>query len=96
MLDELAVRVDAARVEPVLGGYLRLDIGGARPFLLSGEYDYSCPPQDTELVASLVRGSCAEVMPGLGHFPMSENYAEFRPHLLPILARAAELRQAQL
>jgi hypothetical protein len=26
-------------------------------------------------------------MPGLGHFPMSEDYAALRPHLLPVLER---------
>lgn len=72
-----------------------IDTARCPVFLLSGEYDYSCPPQDTESVAKLVRGSHAVVMPGLGHFPMSEDYAEFRRHLLPVLARAAALRQAQ-
>jgi hypothetical protein len=28
-------------------------------------------------------------MPGLGHFPMSENFAGLRPHLLPVLERMA-------
>jgi pimeloyl-ACP methyl ester carboxylesterase len=71
-----------------------IDTARCPVFLLSGEYDYSCPPQDTEAVAKLIRGSDVVVMPGLGHFPMSEDYAEFRRHLLPVLARASTLRRA--
>jgi hypothetical protein len=29
-------------------------------------------------------------MPGLGHFPATENYPEFRKHLLPLLAEIAD------
>ena len=28
-------------------------------------------------------------MPGLGHFPMSENYPALKPHLLPVLEAMA-------
>jgi hypothetical protein len=31
-------------------------------------------------------------MPGLGHFPMSEDYATFRTHLLAVLDAAAAAR----
>jgi pimeloyl-ACP methyl ester carboxylesterase len=53
-------------------------------FLLSGEYDYSCTPEETLAVAKSVAGSEAAIMKGLGHFPMSENPAEFFKHLLPV------------
>ncbi len=61
-------------------------------FLLSGEYDYSCTPEDTLAVAAAVPHAVARIMPGLGHFPMSENYAAFREHLLPVLDEAAAAR----
>ena len=55
-------------------------------FLLSGEYDYSCTPEETLAVAS-VPGSEVTIMKGLGHFPMSENPAEFLKYLLPVLEK---------
>ncbi len=64
-------------------------------FLLTGEYDYSCSPQDTEQVAARVRGAEVTIMTGLGHFPMSEDYASFRRYLLPALGAAVRAR-AQL
>ncbi len=70
----------------------QIDTNACPVFLLSGEYDYSCTPDDTRHVASLVRGALARVMEGLGHFPMSEDYPRFRPHLLPTLAEARKAR----
>ena len=61
-------------------------------YLLTGEYDYSCPPEDTLAVAQRIAGAQAIIMPGLGHFPMSENPEAFRRHLLPVLDSIAGLR----
>ncbi len=58
-------------------------------FLLSGEYDYSCTPEEMLAVAKSIAGSVATIMKGLGHFPMSENPQEFLKHLLPVLERIA-------
>ena len=55
-------------------------------YLLSGEYDYSCTPQETLEVAARVAGAKARIMPGLGHFPMSEDPERFLEHLRPVLA----------
>lgn len=57
--------------------------------LLSGEYDYSCPPVDSREVACILGGPEAVVMEGIGHFPMSENPDVFRRYLLPVLERIA-------
>ena len=65
-------------------------------FLLTGEYDYSCSPQDTREVAAGVPGSQVTIMTGLGHFPMSEDYANFREYLLPTLGAAAAAREQLL
>jgi len=54
-------------------------------FLLSGEYDYSCTPEETMAVAASVAGSKATIMKGLGHFPMSEDPARFISYLSPVL-----------
>jgi len=55
-------------------------------FLLTGEYDYSCTAEGTLDVARRT-GAEVTIMPGLGHFPMSEDPARFIAHLLPVLAR---------
>ena len=54
-------------------------------FLLSGEYDYSCTPEETMAVANSVKGSQVTIMKGLGHFPMSEDPEKFLGYLLPVL-----------
>jgi pimeloyl-ACP methyl ester carboxylesterase len=60
-------------------------------FLLSGEYDYSCTPDETLAVARSIRGCDVTIMKGLGHFPMSENPDAFMKYLLPVLEEIAAL-----
>jgi pimeloyl-ACP methyl ester carboxylesterase len=60
-------------------------------FLLTGEYDYSCHPDDTREAARRI-GVDATIMPGLGHFPMSEDPPTFRKHLMPVLEKIRALR----
>jgi len=54
-------------------------------YLLTGEYDYSASPRDTQAVVDRVRGAKLTVMKGLGHFPMSENPEAFLGYLKPVL-----------
>jgi pimeloyl-ACP methyl ester carboxylesterase len=54
-------------------------------YLLTGEYDYSASPRDTEAVAARVRGAKFTLMKDLGHFPMSENPQAFLDYLRPVL-----------
>ena len=54
-------------------------------FLLTGEYDFSCMPEDTARTAQSIEGAQMTVMKELGHFPMSENPGQFRQYLLPVL-----------
>ena len=56
-------------------------------FLLTGEYDFSCTPEDTERTGRSISGSEVTIMKKLGHFPMSENPAHFRSYLLPVLRK---------
>jgi pimeloyl-ACP methyl ester carboxylesterase len=63
-------------------GSTRLD---APSFLLTGEYDFSCTPDDTRETATRIPGACLTIMRELGHFPMSEHPQRFRTYLLPVL-----------
>ena len=54
-------------------------------YLLTGEYDFSCTPEDTLRTAARIDGAQATIMEGLGHFPMCEDPARFRRYILPIL-----------
>ncbi|MFK7965676.1 MAG: alpha/beta fold hydrolase [Burkholderiaceae bacterium] len=56
-------------------------------YLLTGEYDYSCTPQDTKALAETLGGADTTIMPDMGHFPMSENPETFLEYLLPVLGR---------
>ena len=55
-------------------------------YMLTGEYDYSAAPRDTEAAAAKIRGAKVTIMKGLGHFPMSENPEDFLAYLRPVLA----------
>ena len=54
-------------------------------YLLTGEYDFSCSPEDTIRTAKSIRGAKVIEMKEVGHFPMSENPDKFRYYLMPIL-----------
>lgn len=53
--------------------------------VLTGEYDWSSTPAMGQALAAEVPGATFQAMPGLGHFPMCEDPARFRQHLLPVL-----------
>jgi pimeloyl-ACP methyl ester carboxylesterase len=53
--------------------------------VLTGEYDWSSTPALGQALADAVPGATFRLMPGLGHFPMSEDPARFRDHILPVL-----------
>ncbi len=58
---------------------------GCPLYLLTGEYDFSCTPEDTHRTAKALPGVSVTVMTEIGHFPMSENPARFRRYILPVL-----------
>ncbi|MEM1230569.1 MAG: alpha/beta hydrolase [Pseudomonadota bacterium] len=64
-------------------------------YLLTGEYDCSATPEMTRELAEIVAPKRFEVMKDLGHFPMSENYPQFREYLLPVLQDVAATGEAQ-
>jgi pimeloyl-ACP methyl ester carboxylesterase len=56
-------------------------------YLLTGEYDFSCTPEDTMRTASAIAGAEVTITRELGHFPMSENPGRFRGYILPVLEK---------
>jgi pimeloyl-ACP methyl ester carboxylesterase len=54
---------------------------------LTGEYDYSCTPEDTKRTAAKIPGAEVIIMKEMGHFPMSENPQRFRSYILPVLEK---------
>ena len=51
----------------------RIDTRICPLYLLTGEYDFSCTPEDTIRTAEQIPGAEVVVMKEVGHFPMSEN-----------------------
>ena len=67
----------------------RIDTQECPLWLLTGEYDYSCTPEDTAHLGKSIPGSKWQIMKGMGHFPMSEDPARFLSYLLPVLDEIA-------
>ena len=65
----------------------RIDTQVCPLFLLTGEYDFSCTPDDTLRTAKQIPGAEVTIMERLGHFPMSENPDQFRRYLMPVLEK---------
>lgn len=61
-------------------------------WLLTGEYDYSCTPEDTEFLGRSIAGAQWQIMKGMGHFPMSEDPQRFLDYLRPVLEQADAAR----
>jgi pimeloyl-ACP methyl ester carboxylesterase len=68
-----------------------IDTGLCPLFLLTGEYDFSCSPEDTLRTAAAIAGADVQIMERLGHFPMSENPDQFRGYILPVLEKIRTL-----
>ena len=50
-------------------------------YLLTGDYDYSATPADSQRIADEVLGASFSALPGFGHFPMVENPQGLLPFL---------------
>jgi pimeloyl-ACP methyl ester carboxylesterase len=68
----------------------RIETSRCPLYLLTGEYDFSCTPEDTTSTAEAIAGADVTIMRELGHFPMSENPAHFRSYILPVLEAIRE------
>lgn len=62
-------------------------------YFLTGEYDPTTSPAETQVLADAVAGSHFTPMKGMGHFGMSEDYANFRGYLMPVLDDIAKRRR---
>jgi pimeloyl-ACP methyl ester carboxylesterase len=62
-----------------------IDTSECPVYLLTGEYDYACTPEETAATSAAIPGARSMTMEGIGHFPMTENYPRFRSYLIPIL-----------
>ncbi len=69
----------------------QIDTSKCPLWLLTGEYDYSCTPQDTEFLGKSIQGADWQIMKGMGHFPMSEDPQRFLQYLKPVLAKARSM-----
>ena len=68
----------------------QIDTRACPLFLLTGEYDYSCTPDDTRDLARDIDGAHVTIMEGLGHFPVSEDPRRFLGFLKPVLTGILE------
>src|ERR671930_650314 len=53
----------------IRGRVAQIDTKRCPLFLLSGEYDYSCTPEETRAVGRSIPGAEVTIMNGLGNFP---------------------------
>lgn len=78
------------RVDSDLRGRLtNIDTATTPLYLLTGEYDFSCSPEDSIRTAESIPGAKVTVMKELGHFPMSENPEQFKKYIAPVLQEIA-------
>jgi pimeloyl-ACP methyl ester carboxylesterase len=67
----------------------RIDTSRIAVYLMTGEYDWGNSPDQTRILAEQIKGSKFVEMKGLGHFPMAENFSQFKSYLMPILHEIA-------
>lgn len=67
----------------------RIDTRRCPVYLLNGEYDWSGTPAAGEALAAMIPGATYRTLPGLGHFPMSEDPQRFLSEIRPVLAAIA-------
>jgi pimeloyl-ACP methyl ester carboxylesterase len=71
-----------------------IDASRCPVYLLTGEYDHACTPEETSATAAAIPGASSATMREIGHFPMAENYPHFREYLLPVLKEIEEMADA--
>lgn len=64
-----------------------IDTASTPVHLIVGAYDLTCTPEDAKRTADAITGATLSVMEELGHFPMSEHPAGFRPFFVDALNR---------
>lgn len=75
------------RDDSLIARLQQIDTGQTPVHLIVGAYDLTCTPEDAKRTADAIPGATLAVMDELGHFPMSEHPAGFRPFFIDALAR---------
>ncbi len=75
------------RDDSLIGRLGQIDTAKTPVHLIVGAYDLTCTPEDAQRTADAIPGSTIAVMDELGHFPMSEHPAGFRPFFAEALER---------
>lgn len=75
------------RDDSLIARLAQIDTARTPVHLLVGAYDLTCTPEDARRTAASIHGATCTVMDELGHFPMSEHPAGFRPFFLEALNR---------
>ena len=73
--------------DSLIGRLADIDTVKTPVHLIVGAYDLTCTPEDAKRTADAIAGATLAVMDKLGHFPMSEHPAGFRPYFVDALAR---------
>jgi pimeloyl-ACP methyl ester carboxylesterase len=68
----------------------QIDTSRSAVYIMCGEYDWSSTPAMARALAERIKGAHYRDMPGLGHFPMSENPALFLEYVRPVLDEIAD------
>ena len=75
------------RDDSLVGALGDIDTSVAPVHIMAGEYDLTCTPEDARRTAEGIAGATLDIMPEIGHFPMSEHPERFRPHFVEALSR---------
>ncbi|KQY72495.1 MULTISPECIES: alpha/beta fold hydrolase [Ensifer] len=75
------------RDDSLVGRLASIDTNKTPVHILCGAYDLTCTPEDAARTASAIPGATLTIMDELGHFPMSEHPAAFRPYFANALSR---------
>ncbi|KAF3040708.1 hypothetical protein E8E12_006514 [Didymella heteroderae] len=73
-----------------------IDTNSCPVYMLTGEYDWSNTPEMAQKTADKIPGAKHKAMPGLGHFPATENPKVFVPHLIEAIDHIQQVRSEGL
>lgn len=73
-----------------------IDTNNCPVYMLTGEYDWSNTPEMAQQTADKIPGAQHKAMPGLGHFPATENPGKFVPYLLEAVEHILKVRSEAL
>lgn len=78
------------RDDSLIGRLGQIDTTKTPVHLIVGAYDLTCTPEDAKRTAEAIAGATLSVMDEVGHFPMSEHPAAFRPFFIEALGKMPE------